>query len=162
MVAVLMVMASSAFACTVYLGKVTLTPNGTGSSGSVTAEGDGSGMGYCSGPTGTADMKQNSPSGNTVSVTAAATTSCSGKYKNNSLKSSTTYQLYWATGGTSVDCMGGASGTNVGSVTTDSSGNITTAQSSSAFVPSVGTFQFCLTEGSTPPTGNQLGLTGVA
>ncbi len=45
--AALLMLSSAAFACTIYKGKMTVTPNGRGSSGSSSAIGNGSGMGYC-------------------------------------------------------------------------------------------------------------------
>lgn len=152
--AVLM-LGSTAYACTIFKGKLTVTPNGTGSSGSATADGNGKGMTYCSGPSSpsSATLAQ----GNTVGVTVGPTTTCSKQNDLSTAPANTYYALTWITGGTSADCMYYTS-QQVGTISPDSSAT------TSAFSPPVGLFQFCVSNvanagGTSNMQGNQVGLT---
>lgn len=127
-----MAMASASFACTTYLGKLTVTPQGTGSSGSVTDEANGGTMATCVSSVGTAALKAPNP----VQVLVAPASSCIGKLP------AATYTMSFANG-KNADCMYGSS---VGSVVVDSNGNGTAT--SNSISPSVGTFGFCVSNAS--------------
>lgn len=151
----LMLLAGTAFACTTYLGNLTVTPNGTGSSGSVTADGNGTGMGYCSGPTGTADLK----SGNTLGVSVGATTTCpGGSGGQNHLTGGTftnpvNYPMSIISG--TGDCMYVTP--NVGTLSLTNS-NGTGSATSNTITETAGQYQFCISN-STNMTGNQVPIT---
>lgn len=79
-VAAVLVMVSTAFACTVWVGQMTVTgtssralPNPASSSGSVTAYGkngvNGAGMEYCSAPSGTANVARTEAGVGLITVT---------------------------------------------------------------------------------------------
>lgn len=76
-IAGVLLMTSTAFACTVFKGRFTVTPSAPGGSGSVTAVGNNSGMGYCgSGPSGTAQFATGG--GGFSAVVAPDNTGCNG------------------------------------------------------------------------------------
>lgn len=71
-----LLMTGTAFACTTFQGRFTVTPSAPGS-GSVTAVGNNSGMGYCgSGPSGNAQFA--TPGGGFSAVVARDDTGCNG------------------------------------------------------------------------------------
>lgn len=137
-VAGVITMAAAAFACTTYAGKMTVTPQGTGSSGAVTVEGGGLNMKKCGSPVGSATLK----APNTVQVLIAPGTTCAGAL------SAATYTMSFVNGGATKDCMYGSS---VGSIVVDSNGNGPATLSNS--ISPAGSFQFCVSN-----AGNMQGL----
>ncbi|MGI8685511.1 MAG: hypothetical protein ACR2MO_10565 [Acidimicrobiales bacterium] len=122
-----MVVASVAYACTTFKGTFTVTPGGTNSSGSVTATGNCSGMGYSSGGApsggvGAATAKASTGTG-TVSIATSAGGGCQ--------LTAGTYDINYLNGpafrnhtNRVLDCMSGLGGTsvNLGQVSVNSSG----------------------------------------
>lgn len=135
---------STAYACTTWQGKMTLTGSGS-SPGSVSAMGRNFSMAYCSSgaPSGTAGMAASTSA--TVTITIAASSSgC-----NSTTLPNGTYDIRWTTGtwdpqtpGTN-DCM---DTTTAGTMSVTSGAGGPTA--SSSFNPgSAGTIQVCVTKG---------------
>lgn len=154
-IAVMLALSSVAFACTVFRGTFTVTPAAPGS-GSVTATGNNSGMGYCGGgsPSGTAIIA--APPGN-FTATVAPATSC---LVNGSNKlSAGVYTLTWNPGSTGAprnDCMN-PDPDQIGEMTVDLNGN-TLGPNSYSLNQAPGDYQICISN-ATGGQGNQVGAT---
>lgn len=157
-VGALLVPMSAAYACTAFKGTMTVTGNAA-TPGSVSATGDGSSMRYCSGPTGTANVKANTSG--TVSVTIGpATGSCTGKL------TSGTYELREVAGTwnpstqSGSDCMAPTGGTWPGmkTISVDGNGN-SSATATGSFTPGAagGSISICVSD-TLGNTGNQVPL----
>lgn len=151
-----LLLTSTAFACTAFRGRFTVTPTAPGT-GSVTAVGSNSGMNYCAGPTGTATFA--APYDFTAAVTAAAgITGCNGG--NGSKLSPGLYTVTYNYG-TSVnnngqyiatinDCMN-LSTRQLGSMVVDANGDGSGSYRLPASLNNIGDAQICVSD----PTGGQ-------
>jgi len=129
-VAAFLVVASTAFACTIYAGRFTVTGTSTGR-----AVGSGGSMSYCTDPnlgTNPTSANVNHLASPTFSASAAAESGHSTKYRgcNAALNPSSQVGLYdinYALGSVTGDCMTGSSGTQlVGTGSVNSAGTMTT------------------------------------
>jgi hypothetical protein len=141
LIAVTLATASLAFACTVFKGTFTVTPDSGGGS-AVTATGDNRGMAYC---TGGAPATATLPSGGGFTASVAPSTgSCASQL------STGLYTVTWSKGTgtpTSNDCMNLSAnqlGTLVVTSTGSASGHYSLGQPS-------GDYQVCVSD----PLGNQ-------
>lgn len=154
-VAVVLALSSVAFACTVFKGKMTV--QGSGGTGTTSAIGNNSGMGYCNNAaaanTGNGAEVPNAAPGGTITVTVAPATICKDMLGlgTNKLPSGTTYEITWLAGrgvpqGGSVDCMvpNGDNGNHINGsdMTVSSAGN--GSDTSDTFTPSVGENSVCV------------------
>lgn len=158
LVAIGLAATSAAYACTVWAGKMTVT--GSGATGSVSAQGWYSTMGYCTNPTGTAEMDASTSGTVTVSVQAAS----SGCFS--STLPSGTYDIWWTAGswdpqnpGTN-DCMADtADDYDVGDISVNGSG-VGGPSTSSSFNPgTAGTIQVCVADRIGPDYAMQVPVT---
>lgn len=155
-VAVTLLLASAAFACTIFKGTMKVTaPNGS----SVTAVGNNSGMAHCS-VSGTATV----PTGNaTLNIQISPTVgACASQLSNG------TYDIFWLnaeaytkvpTRRYVIDCMGSPPGTKVGTVTvTSGSGSANVNVNSLVANSPVGESAVCVSDNGAF-TGNQAPVT---
>lgn len=153
-VASILLLASSVYACTFWLGRMVVTGYGA-TPGSVETQSHALTHGYCYGPTGTANV-DDSTSG-TVGITVSATNgNCWGGsgYKLMNVE----HRILWSTGtwaNDAVDCMT-STGTDIGAITPDASGNATTTSASFTGASELGRISVCVDDGS---RGNQVPLT---
>lgn len=149
-VAGVVVIVGVANACTMWMGKMDVKGNGTGS-GTVTATGGrNAGMTYCSNPSGTAKVPTSSA---TVNVTLAAGTCNTNPPDNPNQLPASTYDLRWVAGTfdpnafpVGADCMSD-SDPDIGDIVVDSSGAGTAASISfNPGSPTSGIIQICVTD----------------
>lgn len=98
-VAGVMILASAAFACTVYKGTMTVTAGG----GSSQRTGSGMGMGYCSGTTATSNADVTS--GGTFSITVQKFTGSGSTKTCTDQLNIDWYDVNYTTAGATGDCM---------------------------------------------------------
>lgn len=146
--ALLLTLASAAYACTTWEGRMTVTAGG----GTSEAEGNGGSMQWCDPPSGDADIADSS--GQTVTVELAPGSECAFTTQ----LPAKTYNIRWEAGvwdpqSGGTNCMD-STDPDIGDITVDSNGNSTAAVTTSGFDPNgASNVSICVENGS---WGNQV------